>query len=67
MGASVCRDRAVVVARDDPLRLRYLLHVHNGDLNPDAADRIADEFAASPAARVVKSAKKHTHYEIDRV
>jgi hypothetical protein len=67
MGASVCRDRPVVITKEDPLRLRYLLHVHNGEVDPDAADRLADEFAEASAARLIKSTKKHTHYEIERI
>lgn len=67
MGASVCRDRALTISRDEPLRLRYLLHVHNGELDRREADNIASAFASLPAARVVKSSKKHTHFEIERV
>lgn len=67
MGASVCRDDAVVISRDNPLMLRYLLHAHSGSLDSDQANRLADDFAARPAARVVRSTKKHTQFEIERV
>lgn len=67
MGASVCRDTAIVISRDNPLTLRYLLHAHVGPLDADAANRLADDFAARPAARIVRSTKKHIEYEIERV
>ena len=53
--------------RDKPLMLRYQLHAHGGPLDADEANRLSDEFAARPAARVVKSSKKHIDYEIERV
>jgi len=65
MGASVCRDGAVIISQNEPLTLRYLLHAHNGPLDVHATDQLAEQFAARPAARVVKSTKKHTHFEIE--
>lgn len=67
MGASVSRDGAITINRDEPLTLRYLLHVRSGPLDVKQANEVAEKFAARPGARVVKSAKMHTHYEIQRV
>src|SRR5690606_34259740 len=68
MGASVCRDSAIVITKNRPLLLRYLLHAHNGPLNAfEQADDLAAEFAARPRARIVRSSSKHTQYEIERV
>jgi hypothetical protein len=66
MGASVCRDGAITVSRQDPLILRYLLYAHGWPLDVDKADRLADDFSDRPAARVVRSTKKHIEYEIER-
>jgi hypothetical protein len=47
MGASLCRHEAVVVQKEKPLRMRYLLHAHNGGDGAGIANRIAGIFNAS--------------------
>src|SRR5688572_30634600 len=58
MGASLCLREALTISRSQPLVLRYLLHAHWGDLDPARADQIAQQFAATPDYRVVKSTAK---------
>lgn len=67
MGASLCLDKPRVLRRDRPLLLRYLLHAHDGPLALPRAEHLAREFADSPPARVVKSTRRHTHYQIERL
>jgi hypothetical protein len=66
MGASVCREKPLLLRRDKPLTLRYLLHVHRGDIDPDRAKMIAETFAKRPLYKVVRSQKKHQQCEITR-
>jgi len=67
MGASVCFAGSVSTTQEQPLRLRYLLHVHNGPVDPERAAAIAHEWTQRPGYQVVKSKKPHHHFEIDRV
>jgi hypothetical protein len=66
MGASLCMQESLIIARAQPLLLRYLLHAHRGDVNPLRANQIAADFAARRGYRVVKSMVKHRQYQIER-
>jgi hypothetical protein len=67
MGASLCMDEPRLITRKQPLVLRYLLHAHRGPVNPEAAARVAKEFADSGRYKVAKAKIKHTQYTIARV
>jgi hypothetical protein len=64
MGCSVCMHKSVTTTKAEPLRLRFLLHAHAGTIDPAKADRVASQFATWPRYEVVRSAKKHQHYEV---
>lgn len=67
MGASACRDQGLVTSQLDPLRLRYLLHIHDGPLNPHAAEQIFQQWITRPMLSVQKSTQPHTQFEIIEV
>jgi hypothetical protein len=64
MGASLCMQEPLLLKRDEPLVLRYLLHAHRGDIDPARASRIGDEFADGAGYRVARSSRKHRQFEI---
>lgn len=64
MGASACRDAAVILTRDKPLVLRYLLHIHSGEVDTQRATTVAKAWYAEPLLRVIKSRQGHTHFEL---
>jgi hypothetical protein len=64
MGASICREKPILLQRESPLVVRYLLHAHAGELNAGRADQIAGQFSNRPGYEVVRSDKKHRQYEI---
>ncbi len=66
MGASVCLDDALIVKRDEPLTLRYLLHAHQGALDAKSAAALCAAFAHTPGYEVVKSTERHLGYKIRR-
>ncbi len=66
MGASLCRHEAIVIKKATPLRVRYLLHAHNGAADPAIANRLAEIFNASPSFEVTKSKRKHREFEVQR-
>lgn len=66
MGASLCRDDAVILTRDAPLVLRYLLHVHTGPVDPHHVATIARAFETSAGFIAEKSTAKHQQYTIRR-
>jgi hypothetical protein len=66
MGASLCRHEAIVIKKEKPLRVRYLLHAHNGKMNLALAGRIAALFDASPGFEATKSKRRHRHFEVRR-
>lgn len=67
MGAAACFNGPVVTTQHQPLRLRYLLHVHEGPVDPSRAEDLATEWAKLPNYRVIKATKPHRHFEIERV
>lgn len=64
MTSSITMRAARQITNAEPLRLRYLLHVHGGDYQPDVAAKIADKLNARGAWTVVRSAEPHQHWEI---
>jgi len=66
MGASVCRGTARTTSKAEPLTLRYLLHAHSGQVDPVAAERIADDFAQRPGFVVSRATAKHQQFEVER-
>lgn len=64
MGASACRDAALITARTNPLHLRYLLYVHDGPANASRAKQVFEEWQQFPAQTVQKSPKPHQQFEI---
>ena len=66
MGASLCRHEAIVIKKENPLRVRYLLHAHSSVADPVIANRLAEIFDASPSFEVSKSKCKHRQYEVSR-
>ncbi len=67
MGAALCLEAPLLIMREAPLRLRYLLHAHNGPYDPARAQAIADQFAQWPRFQVVASQKKHRQFELQSV
>jgi hypothetical protein len=66
MGASLCLAQSMLLERDTPLKLRYLLHAHRGDVDKTRAAQISHAFATRPGYRVVKSAARHRQFQIER-
>ena len=65
MGCAPCLQTALVTSRADPLRLRYLLHVHRGTVSSDRADALAAEWSAAPAEHVIRSTQLHRQHEVE--
>jgi Methane oxygenase PmoA len=66
MGAAVCLAGPVTTTRQQPLRLRYLLHAHRGPASGPRVEAVAKEFAARPRFAVVKARVPHQQYAIER-
>ncbi len=64
VGASACRDEGLISTRLKPLRLRYLLHIHDGAVNKIQAEDILADWEKLPTQAVSKSTKKHQQFEI---
>lgn len=64
MGASVCFDGPVATTKDSPLKLRYLLHVHSGEVDQARADELFRDWQTWPALQVIKSRRPHRQYEV---
>lgn len=64
MGASVCMHEPVSTTKQKPLVLRYLLHAHGGQIDPDRANQIAADFAKSTGYEVVRANVKHQQFAI---
>ncbi|NNE00725.1 MAG: hypothetical protein HKN47_25700, partial [Pirellulaceae bacterium] len=67
MGASICRDAPMLLRKDNPTRLRYLLHAHSGAVDLDRANQIASRFNSSSPFLVSKGTKPHHRNTIHRL
>lgn len=67
MCASPCMSTAVTTKKSAPLQLKYLLHAHQGSLDAQRANAVAQQFAAGPTYDVVKGTKPHRQYEVRRL
>ncbi len=65
-GPSLSRMDAVLLQKDQPLIVRYLLYVHRGSVNPSAVNEIANAFAAKPALRREKPKQSNVHWQLIR-
>lgn len=52
MGASACFAKSRVTTKEQPLSLRYRLHVHNGPVDAERAKLVQADFAKQPALTV---------------
>jgi hypothetical protein len=64
MACSPCLRGPLTATRDQPLALRFLLHVHRGPVDAGRAGVVATEFASRPAYQVLKSMRPHRQFEI---
>ncbi|MCA9027053.1 MAG: PmoA family protein [Planctomycetaceae bacterium] len=67
MGASACRDQAIITTREDPLRLRYRLHIHHGPADLARAGEISRNWAVEPDYRTVRATEPHQSLQIERI
>lgn len=66
MGASLCRERGLVISSEQPLRTRYLLAAHAGAYDAERAEATYQRFAAAAAWSVVPSSRPHERFELQR-
>ena len=67
MGASACRDQSIIIERMEPLRLRYLLHIHSENVDIKQAEQLAANWHKLPMQHVVKSTAKHQQFALEPV
>ena len=67
MGPSLNRDQAMVLADNQPLTLRYQLHVHDGELDSERATVLQRSFRDSQGWKVKNSTERHRAWEINRI
>lgn len=66
MGAAFCHAEDYAITAESPLVLRYLLHAHAGDLNPERAAATAAAFGQRPGFVVEKSRQSGRQFEVRR-
>lgn len=66
MGASACFAEPIVITRDRPLVLRYLLHAHAGPIDAARANRVSNEFNSKQPFAVTKATAKHETWTVKR-
>lgn len=67
IGPSACRDAPLTTTRDSPLRLRYLLHVHQGPVDAARAMQVSADWHSQPRLEVAKSMQPHRQFELREV
>ncbi|MCA9211912.1 MAG: PmoA family protein, partial [Planctomycetales bacterium] len=66
MGASFGMHEGLVITREQPLTLRYLLYAHRGSHSHENAARQAQAFAQRSRFVVQESSKSHEQFEVRR-
>ena len=66
MGASFCFAEGIAITKETPLKLRYLLHVHQGEIAPPIASKRLKAFAERQPLVLKESAENHRQYEARR-
>ncbi len=66
MGSSFCMDEGFEVTPENPLVLRYLLHSHGGEYDPDRAESVASAFAGRKGFEIAPSKQPHRQFEVWR-
>ncbi|MBL9114807.1 MAG: PmoA family protein [Verrucomicrobiaceae bacterium] len=64
MGASFCLAEGFSIAPEVPLRLRYLLHAHAGEVDSSKASSLQADFAKWRLYDVIKGKKPHHQFEL---
>ncbi len=67
MCASPCLNSPLVTTQEQPLRLRYLLHLHAGEVDVKRAESIAGEFANRAPFEIVAAQKPHEQFIAQRI
>jgi len=67
MGPSLNRDHALVLNENEPLALRYQLHLHDGRLDLERAVGLGRSFDESHGWSVNKSTARHRSWEIKQI
>ena len=67
MGASLAMEKGLTIAKDSPLRLRYLLHVHSGPFDQERAEEVHQAFSQRPGFEIVQRPRPHHHAEVRRI
>ena len=63
MGAAFCLADGMTIAPEAPLKLRYLLHAHRGEVDAKRAAKVLADFKNFPQLEVVKSTGKNRQFE----
>lgn len=63
MGAAFCLAESLAIAPDAPLKLRYLLHAHRGEVDAKGAAKVLAEFRNFPRLEVVKGSGPNRQFE----
>lgn len=66
MGASFNLLEPLEIQKEKPLVLRYLLHAHNGPVDPDRAGYVQEVFAKKSGYLIRKAKVPHQQFEIVR-
>jgi hypothetical protein len=56
----------IEVTPEQPLRLRYLLHVHAGPYDTSRAESLFGDFAKQSAWSIRRATQPHVRYQITR-
>ena len=67
MGAAFCLGEGMTIAPDAPLKLRYLLHAHRGDVDAKRAAKVLADFKNFPSLEVVKGSGPNRQFETREV
>ncbi|MDB4339181.1 PmoA family protein, partial [Rubripirellula sp.] len=67
MGASICRDKPVLLRQEVPVTWRYLLHAHSGKVDHRRAKSIADMFAQRAPLEIMNDPRPHYEATVRRV
>ena len=65
MGCAPCLKQGIVIVKEQPLELRYAMHIHSGHVDANRVTEVLKAWSQIPRWRTRKGTKPHRQFELE--
>lgn len=65
MGCAPCLKQGIVIEKEQPLELRYAMHIHSGQVDANRVTEVLKVWSQIPRWRTRKGSKPHHQFELE--